>query len=259
MEPCKPTHWSRPPLGCKKATCKLCQELDSFLRDPLLAEKTFDDPPEHSWSHQGHIYYQVSYTTERAEKVQDEEKKTNRTKVIKTDNVDKKIHQLWKDKYDGVHSKVFQLKGCKGILGGKYDELMDMRVVKLPTDSGKKDMEKQNNKKNKVNPTKMMEIGIIGKKGIRIKRNQKVTDVARLRVLKVMKAFLVSRQVTDIGHEVEQVRNGNRRLEFGGSWMDLVDRQPSSSLPCWAMNAGSDRINTHWYACLSISYTRSRL
>ena len=144
MEPSKPADWVRPQLQCSDKTCKLCPGLNNFLQDPLVAEKIFDDVP--NWSSTGHIYSCVHYySKEKSEAVRDETHKDKKlkTKVIKTDNEYQETLRLWRERFNGVQAKVVELKGCKGLLGDKYDELMEMRIVKLPKESDKKDMERE--------------------------------------------------------------------------------------------------------------------
>lgn len=140
MEPAKPTTWTRSPCGCESKDCPACPKLDEFLKDPGQEVGYFeDDEPIYGfghlhgragsgWSRQGHHECVPGYEMWDGRKM---------LKIKKSNYEWTFGHEQWEIRYKKVSGK---LKNClqpaRALLGERYEELVEMRPVKIVTESG---------------------------------------------------------------------------------------------------------------------------
>jgi len=127
-EPSKPTAWILSPLGpCyRPPDCKLCPELDRFLQDPLQEEREFKEINIHFHQRVSKRCY-----SDFAHQITKDESGREILRVTKND----KVHEEWEKRLNEVGGRMKWFRRCETLLGDRYEELMDMRAVKLTTAS----------------------------------------------------------------------------------------------------------------------------
>lgn len=144
MEPAKHTTWTRPTRGCGSAFCLPCANLDDFLRDPEKEIEYFGDgtaAPE--WIN--HLLIRASGSPwPYHECTPDYKMEDGRTmlRIKKSNEGWAAAYDAWKHKYDAWKHKyanaVSELESLalnisRPLLGDRYEELMEMRPIRLPT------------------------------------------------------------------------------------------------------------------------------
>lgn len=128
QEPGKPNDWARPLETAKKcqSDCDNCRSMNEFLRDPQ--RQNFTLPPRERFSY--HLEGQFDYFRyfDVEEKVKD-----NLTAVTKTTKWWEEQHQSWEKRASDAIKTLQKLpqEELKACLGTKFDEIMDLRMVKI--------------------------------------------------------------------------------------------------------------------------------
>ena len=128
MEPGRPSEWYRdepPPsfyIYYHCSGCTSCSTLKDFLNNPAQ-EIAYFDVEDDRWKH-------VEYCTNQP-KAGYVNKWIMETNMVQVTKIDPK-HTEWEERFEGVQSALKSLQSCRALLGDKYDELMEMRMVKQP-------------------------------------------------------------------------------------------------------------------------------
>lgn len=130
MEPAKPTTWTRSTLGCRDGACLLCPKLDEFLEDPEKEVAYLEDDLP-SWG-RGHLHSQL-YVHECTPNHEMEDG-TRMLKIQKSDQEWASVHKAWELRCRNVVPSLKPgLAPSHPLLGERYEELVEMRPIKICT------------------------------------------------------------------------------------------------------------------------------
>ncbi|KAL9594089.1 MAG: hypothetical protein Q9219_007223 [cf. Caloplaca sp. 3 TL-2023] len=128
-EPHQPRDWSRPEetVTCDREPCAGCAKMNEFLKDPVASYLALDDSIEYHVRYQFHGYQYF------------DQKKSGwnpPTGVTKTMKWWDESHKKWQARADKVSKALKKLPqdSLKGFLGDEYDEIMDLKMVKVVDD-----------------------------------------------------------------------------------------------------------------------------
>ena len=135
-EPAKPTTWTRSTRGCGEAACSLCPKLDEFLKDPKKEIAYLEDVRD-QWSRwsKGHLYDLCGpWSRAKHECTPDHQMEDGRKllRIKKTDSEWAETHKAWEGRCDRVAGALKHgLVESRPLLGERYDELVEMRPIKI--------------------------------------------------------------------------------------------------------------------------------
>lgn len=96
------------------------------MKDPAAEVACFQDTKVKY----GHLSEQVGWHKQKYENVKKDG--IDMIEVTKTDTLWKEAHTEWKDRCTSISYRLKALELCRGILEDKFEELMEMRMVKIP-------------------------------------------------------------------------------------------------------------------------------
>ncbi|KAL9005009.1 MAG: hypothetical protein Q9188_002190 [Gyalolechia gomerana] len=126
QEPRKPSNWARPEETEPKCyrQCDGCSKMEAFLMDPKLQHYTLssNDLYHLENQHYGFKYFKV-----------ERDRKDDTIAVTKTTKWWEEQHQNWETRSSGALKTLQKLPQAelKSCLGHRYDEIMDLRMVKI--------------------------------------------------------------------------------------------------------------------------------
>jgi hypothetical protein len=132
-EPTKPTDWTRSARGCG---CNDCNELDSFLRSPILQTGRFSRVQKM----RKHLEQRLSYDYKDYKFDTDKSKSPHTLVIKKTRNITQftRDHDEWKrrGKWAIQNIQSMGVEPLRKLLGDQFDAMMELKWVQAGTRSG---------------------------------------------------------------------------------------------------------------------------